>query len=103
MTREMSRFAQSVQQVETCLASLQRLNEQMISLAAQRRGLQDELRGIQSQINEEFDRILKTSRPAPAKVVSRAVSDESAPALRMEDRLSELKHDGEALLSRTAS
>ena len=103
MPREMSCFAQSVQQVETCLANLQRLNEQIAALAAQRRKIQDELRGIQSQFNEEFDRILKPARPAAAKVISRAVASGSAPALRMEVRAGNAKNDDAETLSRAAS
>ena len=60
--REPSRFAQALQRVEGCLASMQKINEQIAGLAEQRRKVQDELRGIQCQMNEEFDRILKPAR-----------------------------------------
>src|SRR5437588_3071080 len=71
-SRESSPFAQAVQRVENCLAAMQKINEQIAGLAEQRRKVQDELRGIQCQMNEEFDRILKPARApsaAPGKVV----------------------------------
>ncbi len=101
--RDMSRFAQSLQQVEACLSSLQRLNEQITALAAQRRGIQDELRSIQTHINDEFDRILKPSRPAAAKVVSRTVPPDAAPALRMGGDLTDGESETAGALARAAS
>jgi hypothetical protein len=110
LTREPSRFAQAVTRVENCLASMQRIGEQIASLAEQRRKLQDELRGIQCQINEEFERILKPSRPTGAKVVSRSVAgpDNAPPAppsLRMDasSRLPEPEPPEETVLARAAS
>jgi hypothetical protein len=111
LTREPSRFALAVTRVENCVANMNRIGEQMASLAEQRRKLQDELRGIQCQINEEFERILKPSRPNPAKVVSRSVAgsdngSSSAPCsspLRMESRLPELEPVDEQTLARAAS
>ena len=93
--RESSRFAQAVQRVENCLAAMQKINEQIAGLAEQRRKVQDELRGIQCQMNEEFDRILKPARAgngagngAQSKVVARNVpcGAEIKPALRLDSR-----------------
>ena len=113
LSREPSRFALAVTRVENCIATMNRIGEQMASLAEQRRKLQDEMRGIQCQINEEFERILKPSRPSVAKVVSRSVSgsdngssSSSAPCaspLRMESRLPELESADEPALARAAS
>ena len=101
LNRDQSCFAQAVQRVENCLTSMQRINDQISSLAQQRRKLQDELRGIQCQINEEFERILKPTRsaPAPAKVVSRTVTPEPVTALRMESRMAEIDPVAMALVA----
>jgi hypothetical protein len=50
-------------------------------LAEQRRKIHEELRGIQGQINDEFDRILTKQGKAggPTKVVARAVKLDGPP------------------------
>lgn len=51
------------------MTQLGRIDEQIGQLLARRRGLQDELRAVQSEINEEFDRQLgAVEESAPAKV-----------------------------------
>ncbi len=110
-SRESSPFAQAVQRVENCLTAMQKINEQIAGLAEQRRKVQDELRGIQCQMNEEFDRILKPARApssAPAKVVARNVPGgaEMKPALRMDSRQDarlDLMEDASELAARAAS
>jgi hypothetical protein len=80
--REPSKFAAAVQRVEACLAGIQGINERMAAMAEQRRQMYDELRTIQGQINEEFDRILtKPGRATPTKVVTRAVKAEAVAAV----------------------
>ena len=109
--REPSRFAQAVLRVENCLAGMQKINEQIAGLAEQRRKIQDELRGIQCQMNEEFDRILKPARAAgsaPAKVVARNTpcGSEIKPVLRMDSRSDsrlDLMDQAEELSGRAAS
>src|SRR4051812_48804860 len=110
-SRESSPFAQAVQRVENCLAAMQKINEQISGLAEQRRKVQDELRGIQCQMNEEFDRILKPARApsaAPGKVVARNVpcGAELKPALRMDSRQDarlDLTEEANELAARVAS
>jgi hypothetical protein len=79
--REPSRFALAVQRVEACLASIAGINERITALAEQRRKIHEELRGIQGQINDEFDRILTKQGKGggPTKVVARAVKLDGPP------------------------
>jgi hypothetical protein len=102
LSREQSRFAIVIQRVENCLSSMTRINEQIQSLVEQRRKIQDELRGIQCQINDEFERILKPARPAATKVVARAVNGENGSGLKMDSRLPPEPAD-EIALARAAS
>jgi hypothetical protein len=51
------------------MVMLQRLDEQLTGIVEQRRRLQDELRGIQFQINEEFDRMMKAAEEGPARIL----------------------------------
>ena len=46
------------QKAHAKMITLQRVDEQVQSLLDQRKKLHDELRGIQTQINDEFDRLL---------------------------------------------
>jgi hypothetical protein len=46
------------QKAHAKMVTLQRIDDQLQSLADQRKKLQEELRGIQVQINDEFDRLL---------------------------------------------
>src|SRR5687768_38787 len=46
------------QKAHAKMVTLQRIDDQLMSLADQRKKLQEELRGIQIQINDEFDRLL---------------------------------------------
>jgi hypothetical protein len=80
--REPSRFALAVQRVEACLASIAGINERITALAEQRRKIHEELRGIQGQINEEFERVLAKAGKGgggPTKVVARTVKLDGPP------------------------
>jgi hypothetical protein len=49
------------------IAMLARLDEQVMQLLARRRQLQEELRAVQIEINEEFDRLIRlVDEPPPA-------------------------------------
>ena len=50
------------QKAHAKMVTLQRVDEQLQSLLDQRRKLQDELRGVQALINEEFDRVVREGR-----------------------------------------
>ena len=54
------------QKAHAKLITLQRIDEQLNGILDQRRKLQDELRDVQGQINEEFDRVIKDAQEAPA-------------------------------------
>src|SRR5438067_11671119 len=58
------------QKAHAKLVTLQRVDEQLGGLLEQRRKLQDELRGVQALINEEFDRVMKDSQEAPARMIA---------------------------------
>jgi hypothetical protein len=58
------------QKAHTKMVTLQRLDEQLTGLLEQRKKLQDELRGVQALINEEFDRVVVEAQEAPARLVA---------------------------------
>ena len=47
------------------MTTLQRIDEQVSALLDQRRKIRDELRAVQTLINEEFDRVVKSDGDAP--------------------------------------
>jgi hypothetical protein len=51
------------------MVTLQRLDEQIALIMEQRNRIQDELRDVQSQINGEFDRVMKAAAENPAKLL----------------------------------
>jgi hypothetical protein len=53
------------------MTTLQRIDEQLAALVDQRRKIQEELRAVQTLINEEFDRVVRTSGngEAPGKML----------------------------------
>ena len=69
-SRETSPAVSLFQKAHSRMTSLQRLDEQLIGLLDQRRKIQDELRTIQSLINEEFERVMKQAGDLPAKVLT---------------------------------
>jgi hypothetical protein len=52
------------------LVTLQRLDEQLASLLTQRRKLQDDLRDVQEQINDEFERVMQVADQTPARILA---------------------------------
>ena len=64
--KESSQSVQLFQRAYQKMVILQRVEEQIQQLLNQRRSIQDELRGIQVQINEEFDRLLRAGNGAAA-------------------------------------
>lgn len=65
-SKENSQSVQLFQRAHQKMVMLQRVEDQMQQLLNQRRSIQDELRGIQVQINEEFDRLLRANAAAAA-------------------------------------
>jgi chaperonin cofactor prefoldin len=58
------------QKAHAKLVTLQRIDEQLTSLLDQRKKLQDELREVQTQINEEFDRVIKDVQETQPRLVA---------------------------------
>ncbi len=66
---DVSPTVQLFQRAHQKMTQLGRLDEQIAQLLSRRRGLYDELRAVQSEINEEFDRQLgAVEESTPAKV-----------------------------------
>lgn len=58
------------QRAHAKMVTLSRIDEQLQALLEQRRKLQDELRGVQALINEEFERVMQDSEKAPARLLA---------------------------------
>jgi hypothetical protein len=58
------------QRAHAKMVTLQRVDEQLVGLLEQRRKLQDELRGVQALINDEFERIMTDANEGTAKVLA---------------------------------
>jgi predicted nucleic acid-binding Zn-ribbon protein len=58
------------QRAHARMVTLARVDEQLASLLQQRSRIQEELRAVQAQINEEFERITHMDEEAPAKILS---------------------------------
>jgi hypothetical protein len=69
-SRETSPAVSLFQKAHSRMTSLQRIDEQLTALLEQRRKIQDELRTIQSLINEEFERVMRAAGDLPNKVLS---------------------------------
>lgn len=73
-SKENAQSVQLFQRAHQKMVMLQRVEDQLQQLLNQRRSIQDELRGIQVQINEEFDRLLKANAAAAAAAAGGASS-----------------------------
>lgn len=69
------------QKAHAKLVTLQRIDEQLTSLLDQRKKLQDELREVQAQINEEFDRVIKDAQETQPRLAAQ-VGDQLSPKSR---------------------
>lgn len=65
---DVSPTVQLFQRAHQKMTQLGRIDEQIGQLMARRRGLQEELRAVQVEINEEFDRQLRAVEEAPVKM-----------------------------------
>jgi hypothetical protein len=68
--RETSPAVSLFQKAHSRMTSLQRIDEQLTALLEQRRKIQDELKTIQTLINEEFERVMRAAGEMPNKVLS---------------------------------
>jgi len=67
-TAEASPTVQLFQRAHQKMTQLGRIDEQIQQLLSRRRGLQEELRAVQVEINEEFDRQLRAVEEPPVKM-----------------------------------
>lgn len=74
-TRESTRFVAMFQKAHSQIAALQRVDEQIAGLMEQRRKTTDELRAIQTQINQEFHRVLELNRVSPSEARSSEIEE----------------------------
>jgi ABC-type transporter Mla subunit MlaD len=97
-SRDSTRFVALFQKAHAHIATLRKVDEQIAALFEQRRKSLDDLRAVQSQINNEFDRVLELERVIPADMLSASKASpkeaydprqESPPAL--EPRLTRLE------------
>ena len=58
------------QRAHARMVTLARVDEQLAQLLQQRAKLQEELRGVQQQINDEFERITHMDEEAPSKILN---------------------------------
>jgi hypothetical protein len=54
------------QKAHAKMVTLQRVDDQLVALTDQRKKLQEELRTLQTQINDEFNRLVQQPADAPA-------------------------------------
>jgi len=87
--RDSTRFVALFQKAHGHIAALRRLDDQIAALFEHRRKSLDELRAVQAQINNEFDRVLELERIIPADMLSNSDAKSQprevkpAPELRM--------------------
>jgi hypothetical protein len=66
------------QKAHAKMVTLARIDEQLQTLLDQRKRLQDELRSVQTQINDEFDRVTADAQANPAKMLAQIAVSASA-------------------------
>lgn len=57
------------------MTTLQRIDEQIAALVDQRRKIQEELKAVQALINEEFDRVVRTTAEGAAPRMLTQIAD----------------------------
>jgi hypothetical protein len=70
VSRDSTRFVALFQKAHAHIATLRKVDDQIAALFEQRRKSLEELRAVQSQINNEFDRVLELERVIPADMLS---------------------------------
>jgi len=69
-SRDSARFVLLFQKAHGHVASLQRVDDQIAALFEQRRKTLDDLRAVQAQINDEFQRVYELDRVVPADTLA---------------------------------
>jgi hypothetical protein len=62
-------YVQLFQKAHQKIVLLERLDEQVMQLWTKRQELQDELRAVQAQINQELEQRIKSSGDSPTKLL----------------------------------
>jgi len=75
-SRDSARFVLLFQKAHGHVAAMQRVDDQIASMFEQRRKTLDELRAVQAQINDEFQRVYELDRVVPADTLSIQDEDE---------------------------
>lgn len=63
-------YVQLFQKAHQKIVLLERLDEQVVQLLAKRQELQEELKAVQAQINEELELRIRSSGEAPARLLT---------------------------------
>jgi len=69
-SRDSARFVLLFQKAHGHVAALQRVDDQIAAMFDQRRKTLDDLRVVQAQINDEFQRVYELDRVVPADTLS---------------------------------
>jgi hypothetical protein len=77
---EAAPWVQLFQKAHQKIVLLERLDEQMLQMLSRREELQDELRGIQANINDEFNQRIKSTGDSPAKLLAAIVDPDKRAA-----------------------
>src|SRR5437016_3832733 len=77
-SRDSTRFVALFQKAHSHIATLRKVDDQIAALFEQRRKSLEDLRAVQSQINNEFDRVLELERIIPADMLSNMESKAAA-------------------------
>ena len=68
--RDSTRFVALCQKAHGSMSALQRVDDQLAALIEQRRKVVDELRSVQIQINDEFERAVEMDRLIPPEMLA---------------------------------
>jgi hypothetical protein len=81
------------QKAQGGIATLAQIDSQINDLLSQRRAVQNDLTGVQQQINQEFARLMRESDELPAKILA-DISGNSRHAEEEEEKAPEAKRRG---------
>ena len=80
--RDTSHAVQLFQDAHQKMVMLKRVEEQMAQLVQRKASLMDELRSVQGQINDEFDKMFQNGQDVPARLKGFAAASASVPMAR---------------------
>lgn len=65
-----SHAATLFEKAQSDISMMQQIDQQIAGLLAQRRGVQNDLANVQSQINSEFNRLMRESDELPSRILA---------------------------------